>query len=80
MKSLQCSDKVKYAECKKTHLEKGIKGNCRDHIGSQKKTDMVEQPEQHCMYKRVVIAVRDKAERLFKLVDAVRRHNTRILV
>ena len=41
---------------------------------------MVEQRKEHCMYKRMMVIERHDAERLLELIDAVGRHNTRILI
>ncbi len=72
--------KVGYAPCKCTHLEKCIQGKGDQHTARQGKPEIIDKPDQEGMHPGVVIAVRDKAQHLFKLIDAVWGHDAGILV
>ena len=63
-----------------THLKKGIDRYGGYHISCQRIADAVKAAEQQSVYPGVVVGVRDEAQNLFKLVDAVGSHNPRILI
>ena len=76
----QGRDKVGDACRKQTHLKKGIKGYGSHHVSGAGVADLVEEPEEHRMHPGVVVGVGDDSQHLFKLVDAVRSHDARVLI
>ncbi len=80
MKRIQRFQKIKDTVSEETHLKKRIKRNGNDHVGSQCKTYLIEQLENHRVHKRVMVAVRCQVQNLFQLIDAVGRHNAGKLV
>lgn len=61
-------------------MKQGVAGYGNDHITSQCIAHVVEKAKQHGMHPGVVITVGSYSQYLCKLVDAVRRHDARILV
>ncbi len=79
-KTPQGAYKIGDASRKKAHLEKSVKGKSHQHASGKPVADMINEPNQQGMHPGVVVAVGNKSQHLLKLVDTVRRHDSRILV
>lgn len=76
----QRGDKVADAAGKQTHLEESIEGYGAYHVACERIAQPVEEAEYQRMDPGMVVGVGDESQHLFKLVDAVGRHDARILV
>ncbi len=76
----QRGDKIGDAARKKTHLEKGVDGYGGNHIARERIADAIEKAENQRVHPWVMVGPWNHAQNLLKLVDAVGRHNTWILV
>ena len=71
---------IAYTKSKDAHLKKGIKGKRNQHTAGERVADMVEKLNEKGVHPGMMIAVRDNAQHLLKLIDAVRGHDARILI
>lgn len=76
----QRGDKVADATGKQAHLEEGIKGYGAYHVACERIAQPVEEAEHQRMDPGMVVGVGNESQHLFKLIDAVGRHDARILV
>ena len=61
-------------------MKKGVHGYGSHHISRHRVADPVKEAEYQRVHPGMVVGVRDEAQNLFKLVDAVGSHNPRILI
>lgn len=78
--SAQRGDKVTDASGKQTHLEESIDSNGAYHVACERKAQPVEESEHQGVDPGMMVGVGNEAQHLLKLIDAVGRHDARILV